>query len=98
MKKLQCKDIPDWAVVESVAFLTHRTIWTNYDAVHSCVEALQWQGKWWADTPRQLVRAKLYQLDRRDIVHACCAGNRVPCRGNIHLPEYGSGNHYRCWC
>jgi hypothetical protein len=96
--KPQCKDIPDEIIVESVSFLTRGSVWTNYTAVHHCVEALQWPGKWWAETPWQLVRAKLYQLDKRDIVHACCAADRNPCGGNIHIPEYGSGNRYRCWC
>lgn len=87
--KIQCKNLPDQLIIELVAWQTRSGPWTNYWSLH---EALGGEDV----VPFQVVRAKINQLDKRNLVHGCHATSRVPCGGQLHIPR--DDPERGCWC
>lgn len=78
MAKLQCKDISDVPVLRLLArFDSHATIFEGF--ANSVQQGMP------ANTPKNLVRAKMDSLIRRKLVDGCTCG----CRGDFKLTDAG---------
>lgn len=75
MARMQCKDIPDAAMLEAVRRAPG--IWRLSWDVHDELEELV------GPAPPRLFRAKIAKLIARGLLGGCACG----CRGDFHLPE-----------
>lgn len=78
MKKLQCKDIADQPILQLLSRFQHCTLIEGF--TNSVQVAMP------ADTPKNLVRAKMGSLIRRSLITGCACG----CRGDFMLADKGS--------
>lgn len=83
MAKVQCKDIPDEMVINSIKATPG--YWRNWDAVWKSFEDFM------PEVPINVFVAKMRKLDERGLVHACVHPGKVQCRGDIHLPDECKG-------